>query len=229
MRGGIPDAPNEAGRTTRLIVGRCISERVFSTQPRAQHPRHPLRPASPPAASGSLRRLVCGQAVGNLGATVRASPQLRVGSGAMLHSFGAKDSTVASGPLQLLARGAPLRGNVELLQLGPLIPPTRHPGASWKIRNGCSRCSVAWLCRALDVERVRQQRLMTRLVVSRNERLAATQLQQALCCANALLASVSARRKRSVWSSPTCSTMASRSSLAAPEMRCTVARPNPCA
>ena len=63
------------------------------------------------------------------------------GSGTMLHRFGA-DSTVPSGPLQLVAR-APLRGNVELLQLDPLIPPTRHPGASWKI--AMAVVGVVWL------------------------------------------------------------------------------------
>jgi len=101
--------------------------------------------------------------------------QVRLGgSGTMVHRFEAH-STVASGPLQLVARGAPLRGNVELLQLGPLIPPTAPSRRFMEDRNGCSRCSLARLCRALDVERVRQQRLMTRLSVSRNERLAAAQ------------------------------------------------------
>ena len=64
------------------------------------------------------------------------------GSGTMVHRFGAH-STVASGPLQLVARGAPLGGDVELLQLGPVIPPARHPGASWKI--AMAVVGVVWL------------------------------------------------------------------------------------
>jgi len=47
------------------------------------------------------------------------------------------------GPLQLVVRGAPLGGDVELLQLGPVIPPARHPGASWKI--AMAVVGVVWL------------------------------------------------------------------------------------
>ena len=65
-----------------------------------------------------------------------------VGSGAMLHRFGA-DSTVASGRLQLVARGATLRRNVDFLQCGPIILPTRHSGASWKI--AMAVVGVVWL------------------------------------------------------------------------------------
>ena len=55
-----------------------------------------------------------------------------VGGGAMLHRYGA-DSTVASGRLRLIARGAALRRIVDFLQRGPTILPRRHSGASRKI------------------------------------------------------------------------------------------------
>jgi hypothetical protein len=60
----------------------------------------------------------------------------------MLHRFGA-DSTVASGRLQFVARGATLRRNVDFLQLDPIILPTRHSGASWK--NAMVVVGAMWL------------------------------------------------------------------------------------
>jgi len=65
-----------------------------------------------------------------------------VGSAAMLHRFGA-DSTVASGRLRLVARGGASRRNVDFLQHGPTILPTRHSGASRKI--AMAVVGVVWL------------------------------------------------------------------------------------
>jgi hypothetical protein len=65
-----------------------------------------------------------------------------VGSRAMLHRFGT-DSTVASGRLQVVARGAALRRNVDFLQRDPTILPTRHSGASRKI--AMAVVGVVWL------------------------------------------------------------------------------------
>jgi hypothetical protein len=63
-------------------------------------------------------------------------------SSATLHRFAA-DSTVASGRLQLAARGGALRRNVDYLQRGPIILPTRYSGASWKI--AMAVVGVIWL------------------------------------------------------------------------------------
>jgi hypothetical protein len=50
---------------------------------------------------------------------------------------------VASGRLRLVARGVTLRRNVDFLQRGPTILPTRHSGASWKI--AMAVVGVVWL------------------------------------------------------------------------------------
>jgi hypothetical protein len=53
------------------------------------------------------------------------------------------DAIVASGHLQLAAPSVTLRRNVDFLQHGPTILPTRHSGASWKI--AMAVVGVVWL------------------------------------------------------------------------------------
>ena len=103
-------------------AGASLANLRASVAGRGQWGGHP-RPPTPPEVATPADRFV-------------------VGSGAMLHRFGA-DSTVASGRLRLVARGAALHRNVDFLQRDPTILPRRHSGASRKMTMAV--VGVVWL------------------------------------------------------------------------------------